>query len=100
MSRGRLSAQVDKVVARADADAVRRRTKRQVDREVWIGVADDGVAEIHGSLLAPDARAVDKRLDALAATVCEHDPRTRDQRRADAMGAMAAKADRLGCRCG
>ena len=100
MSRGRLSAQVDKIVARADADAVRRRTERQIDREVWIGVADDGVAEIHGSLLAPDAHAVDKRLDALAATVCEHDPRTRDQRRADAMGAMAATADRLGCRCG
>ncbi len=99
MSRGRLSAQVDKVVARADADAVRRRTERQADREVWIGVADDGVAEIHGSLLAPDAHAVDKRLDALAATVCEHDPRTRDQRRADALGALAAGADRLGCRC-
>jgi hypothetical protein len=99
MSRGRLSAQVDKVVARADADAVRRRTERQADREVWIGVADDGVAEIHGSLLAPDAHAVDKRLDALAATVCEHDPRTRDQRRADALGALAAGAERLGCRC-
>jgi Domain of unknown function (DUF222) len=36
----------------------------------------------------------------LAATVCEHDPRTREQRRADGLGALAAGADRLGCRCG
>ena len=43
---------------------------------------------------------MDKRLDALACTVCEHDPRTRQQRRADALGAMAAGADRLRCRCG
>ncbi|ORW32169.1 HNH endonuclease signature motif containing protein, partial [Mycobacterium palustre] len=101
MSRGRLAAQVDKVVARADVDAVRRRRKEQSDREIWIGdrVAD-GVSEIHGSLLSPDARALDQRLNALAATVCEHDPRSRRQRRADALGALAAGADRLGCGCG
>ncbi|OBI53440.1 HNH endonuclease signature motif containing protein, partial [Mycobacterium sp. E796] len=101
MSRGRLAAQVDRVVARADRDAVRRRTERQVDREIWIGDrVQDGLSEIHGSLLAPDAHALDKRLTALAATVCPHDPRTREQRRADALGALAAGADRLGCRCG
>jgi len=43
---------------------------------------------------------LDTRLDALAATVCAHDPRRREQRRADALGALAAGADRLGCRCG
>jgi hypothetical protein len=32
--------------------------------------------------------------------VCEHDPRTREQRRADALAALAAGADRLRCRCG
>jgi Domain of unknown function (DUF222) len=71
MSRGRLGAQVDRIVARADADAVRRRTERRADREIWIGDCQDGVSEIHGSLLSPDARALDKRLDGLAATVCE-----------------------------
>ena len=60
----------------------------------------DGLAEIQGRLLTPDAHALEKRLDALAATVCEHDPRSRGQRRADALGALAAGADRLGCRCG
>ncbi len=101
MSRGRLAAQVDKIVARADVDAVRRRRESQVDREVCIGDrVQDGLAEIHGSLFASDAHALDRRLNALAATVCAHDPRSREQRRADALGALAAGADRLGCRCG
>jgi len=100
MSRGRLSGQVDKIVARVDADAVRRRRQRQSDREVWIADDGEGISQIHGSLFTTDAHALDKRLDALAATVCAHDPRTREQRRADALGALAAGADRLGCRCG
>jgi Domain of unknown function (DUF222) len=100
MSRGRLCGQLDTIVARADADAVRRRQQRVADREIWIGDGADGVSEIHGSLFTPDAHALDQRLDAVAATVCEHDPRSREQRRADALGALAAGADRLGCRCG
>jgi Domain of unknown function (DUF222) len=100
LTQGRLGAQVDKIVARADVDAVRRRKERQRDREVWIGPSFEGLAEFSGSLLGTDARALDQRLDALAATVCVHDPRTREQRRADALGALAAGADRLGCRCG
>ncbi|MCV7091154.1 HNH endonuclease signature motif containing protein [Mycobacterium interjectum] len=101
MSRGRLAGQVDKIVANADADAVRRRREARVDREVWIGDrVQDGLAEIHGSLFAADAHALDRRLTSLAATVCAHDPRSREQRRADALGALAAGADRLGCRCG
>ncbi|MDT5351417.1 MAG: hypothetical protein QOH91_4704 [Mycobacterium sp.] len=99
MSQGRLSGQIDKIVAKADADAVRRRTKEQADREIWIGQEQDGLAQIQGSLLSPDAHALDARLTALAATVCAHDPRTAAQRRADALGALAAGADRLGCRC-
>lgn len=100
MTPARLAAQVDKVVARADADAVRRRRERAQDRDIWIGDMGDGLARIEGSLVAPDAHLLDRRLNALAATVCEHDPRTREQRRADALGALAGGADRLGCRCG
>ena len=100
MTRGRLAGQVDKIVARADADAVRRRQQRQADREVWIADGGEGISEIGGSLFTPDAHALDQRLTALAATVCEHDPRSREQRRADALGALAAGADRLGCGCG
>jgi len=100
LTRGRLAGKVDAIVASVDADAVRRREQRQVDREVWIGGDQQGISQIEGSLLTVDARALDTRLSALAATVCEHDPRTRSQRRADALGALAAGADRLGCRCG
>ena len=100
MTRGRLAGHIDKIVAKADADALRRRTDRRTDREVWFGDLGDGLSEIHGSLLTPQAHALDKRLTALAATVCEHDPRSREQRRADALGALAAGAERLGCQCG
>ncbi|EID08773.1 13E12 repeat family protein, partial [Mycobacterium xenopi RIVM700367] len=101
LTQGRLAAQIDKIVVRADADAVRRCKEYQADRQVWIGPRDEGgTSEIHGTLFTTDAHALDKRLDGLAATVCAHDPRTRQQRRADALGALAAGADRLGCRCG
>ena len=42
----RPSAKVDAIVARVDADAVRRRNERQVDRQVWIGADQDGLSEI------------------------------------------------------
>ena len=55
-----------------------------------------GCASFRAVCCTPTPQALDKRLNALAATVCPHDPRTRDQRRADALGALAAGADRLG----
>ena len=85
MTQGRLAGQVDKIVVKADADAVRRRKERQADRQIWIGDLEGGISEIHGSLFTPDAHALENRLNALAATVCEHDPRSREQRRADAL---------------
>jgi hypothetical protein len=100
MTRARLAGQIDKIVATADADAVRRHRRHQSDREIWISdVQHAGISEIHGCLVSLDAHALDKRLNALAATVCEHDPRSPQQRRADALGALAAGADRLACRC-
>ncbi|MGH3966626.1 MAG: HNH endonuclease signature motif containing protein [Mycobacterium sp.] len=101
MTQGRLGGQIDKIVARADADAVRRRKERQAGREVWFGDSvEGGISDIGGRLFTVDAHALEKRLDALAATVCDHDPRTCAQRRADAFGALAVGADRLGCGCG
>lgn len=58
------------------------------------------MSEVYGRLFGTDAAALDRRLNALADTVCTADPRTRDERRADALGALAAGADRLACRCG
>lgn len=100
MTRGRLAAQVDKIVARADRDAVRRRREVIGEREVWISDRMDGMSEVSATLFTADAHALGRRLAGLAATVCEHDPRTVEQRRADAVGPLAAGADRLGCQCG
>ncbi|KAA1251192.1 HNH endonuclease [Mycobacterium simiae] len=100
MTRSRLSAYVDRVVARADRDAVRRRREQQAERELSIWDDGSGLTEVFGRLVSTDAYALDARLDALAATVCDGDPRTRNQRRADAMGALTGGAERLECRCG
>ena len=58
-----------------------------------------GLSLIEGKIYAHDAAALNQRVTALARGVCENDPRTIDQRRADAMGALAAGADRLTCAC-
>ncbi len=100
LGRSQLAARIDKVVADVDLDAVRRRRDRLAAREVTVGDVDNGLAEITATLYAPDAFAVSARLSALAATVCEADPRSVAQRRADAFRAMAVGADRMGCRCG
>jgi hypothetical protein len=100
ITQGRLGGQVDRIVTRADQDAVRRRRERRGDREVSFWGDADGLTEMFGRLITTDAHAIDARLDALAATVCVDDPRTRNQRRADALGALAVGADRLSCRCG
>ncbi|OBK20475.1 hypothetical protein A5634_12785, partial [Mycobacterium asiaticum] len=99
LSPRRLAARIDKIVARLDLDALRRRRQRHQDREIYISEDHEGICEIDGTLATPDARALDARLSALAATVCPHDPRTHAQRRADALGALAAGATALGCRC-
>jgi Domain of unknown function (DUF222)/HNH endonuclease len=99
MTRGRLAAAIDAIVGAADPDAVRHVRERARGREVWIGDEQCGVSEVIGRLFATDAALLDARLDALIATVCDADPRTRDQRRADALGALAAGVDRLGCQC-
>ncbi len=57
------------------------------------------MGEVYAQLYATDAQALDARLNALVATVCAGDPRSTDQRRADALGALAAGSDRLACRC-
>ncbi|GFG54331.1 hypothetical protein CQY20_20080 [Mycolicibacterium agri] len=99
LDRHQLLKRIDRIVERHDRDAVRRRKKKRADR--WIEISDCGdyIIEIRGLLRVLDGRAFNARLDALAATVCPHDPRTVAQRRADAVGAMAAGADRLACEC-
>ena len=92
---------VDALVLKHDRYAIRR--TESACRSTYVDVKTDsanGVAYMTATVSAPDGEAVDKRADALARTVCERDPRTMDQRRAAAMGAMAFGWDRLPCLCG
>ncbi|WP_196772130.1 13E12 repeat family protein, partial [Mycobacterium colombiense] len=100
LTRGGLAAAVDRVVASVDADAVRRAKDALRDRYVDVLANESGMAYLSGSVVGADGQALDRRLDALAATVCEADPRTVTQRRADALGALAAGGERLVCGCG
>jgi hypothetical protein len=101
LSVAKTEAAIDYWVDRYDPYALRRTESRSRGRHLDV-VSDDatGMAWVQGRLYGHDGAALDQRVDALARTVCEHDPRTIDQRRADAMAALAAGADRLACACG
>lgn len=99
MTHGRLVREVDRIVVTHDCDAQRRTRERARDRDVTIWDDAAGLSDVSARLFTADAQVLDKRLDALAATVCPNDPRTAQQRRADALGALAANAERLMCRC-
>lgn len=100
LSRRKLLEQIDFWVAHVDALAKRPPSDRDQDRHIGVGPDQDGMVEIWGLVRTATGAALDARLDALAATVCSADPRTKAQRRSDAADAMAAGADRMACECG
>jgi hypothetical protein len=100
MSVEKLTAAIDYWVDKFDPHAVRRTHNGARSRSVDVFTdGADGLSSLSGNVFTPDAQAFDARLDALAATTCGADPRTKDQRRADALGALAFGHDRLVCRC-
>ena len=100
MSRNRVSEVVDMWVCHLDPAAERIARRADDDRHVEIGPSRDGLADFWGAVRAPDAAALDRRLDQLAATVCRDDSRTKRQRRADALAALAAGKSAMVCDCG
>lgn len=99
-SKQRIINAVDAAVRATDPDAARERhVAAQDDRHVGISTRDDGMADIYGSVAATAATAFDRRLSQLAKQVCPTDPRTLDQRRADALAALA-EGRGLACDCG
>ncbi|MFI5511605.1 DUF222 domain-containing protein [Mycobacterium sp. NPDC051804] len=99
-SKNKLRDRVDQWVAKFDPAGVRVPPKVDENRYFDVDEAGPGMAFASGHVRATDAAALDARLDALAATVCEHDPRSRSQRRADAAGALARMETTLACECG
>lgn len=102
MSAAKTAEAIDAVVDQYDPGALRRARARVRSRDVVIDQSDDesGTAALWGRLYANDAAVLDRRLRLMADDVCEDDPRTVAQRRADALGALAAGAGRLACGCG
>ena len=98
-SNTRIAELVDWWVREADPAAERSARSSDADRNVTIGPTRDGLTEFWGALRAPDAAALDRRLTKLTATVCRNDPRTRQQRRADAMAVLTAGGTSMACGC-
>lgn len=99
-SRRRIVNAVDATVHAIDPDAVRERRETAEDhRRIGINALGNGMAEVYGTVAAATATAFDLRLSQLAKQVCAADPRTLDQRRADALAALT-QGRPLACACG
>jgi Domain of unknown function (DUF222) len=101
LSANKTAQAIDAVVDRHDPQALRRTRATARGRDVVITPADDrtGIAHLWGSLLATDGAVLDRRLTQMAHQVCDDDPRTIAQRRADALGTLAAGGAQLVCAC-
>ncbi|HET9876797.1 MAG TPA: DUF222 domain-containing protein [Mycobacterium sp.] len=102
LSANKTSQAIEAIVDRHDPGALRRTRVRARSREVVIDktATENGTTPLWGRLYAADAEVLDRRLMAMAHQVCDDDPRTIAQRRADALGVLAGGGDRLMCGCG
>lgn len=92
---------IDYWVSRHDPDALRTTQTKERTRDLYVGKKHDDrdTTAVWGRLYASDAAVLDRRLMQLVAGICDDDPRSIAERRADALGALAAGAPRLACRC-
>jgi len=102
LSQYKLDQAVDVWIDRHDPGALRRTRAGVRGRDVSIGGQnpETGTTALWGRLLGTDAAVLDRRLTQMAHQVCDDDPRTIGQRRADALGVLGAGGQRLACECG
>ena len=102
LSQYKMDQAIDAVVDRHDPGAVHQVRANARSRDVSVGGQnpETGTTAVWGRLLGTDATVLDRRLAAMAHQVCGDDPRTVGQRRADALGALAAGSTALACQCG
>ncbi|OBB91591.1 HNH endonuclease signature motif containing protein, partial [Mycolicibacterium peregrinum] len=99
LSERQLRDRVDQWIAKLDPNGVRVPPPIDDGRFVQVEASTPGMASIWANIHAADGVALNQRLDAVADTVCSHDPRTREQRRADAVGPVARLESRMPCLC-
>ena len=98
-SRRRVVNAVDAAVHQLDSAGVKeRRVAADTARHVTVSSQPNGMAHLRGTLPATAAAVFDRRLTELAGAVCPADPRTLDQRRADALVALGDGRE-LTCEC-
>jgi hypothetical protein len=100
MSEEKLNTAIDAIVAEHDPHGVYRTKLTAKGRNIQFDYDGSGMATMFGTLFATDAKAYEKRLKVLASTVCPGDPRTVEQRRADAVHSITHALDYLPCLCG
>ncbi|RYG06624.1 MAG: DUF222 domain-containing protein, partial [Burkholderiales bacterium] len=100
LSKKKLDAVIDQIVDEHDPGALKQTRKRSRDRTIWFGASEDGLTEFAGWMDSVDAALVKQRATRMAKGVCADDPRTLQQRRVDALGALGAGSWHLQCRCG
>ncbi|MGV0788092.1 DUF222 domain-containing protein [Mycolicibacterium sp. XJ2] len=102
LSERRLDDAVDALVHGFDPLAVRKSKTTARTRDFHFGDEDDpaGTTSVWGRLLATDAAALKRRVAEMMKGLCDDDPRSIGERRADAVGALAAGHNQLACACG
>jgi len=91
---------IDDLILKHDPGAFRRSRASRRSRYFDIGSPGDapGVLSVNGRLQAHLGTAIDARINELVEGVCPQDPRTLDQRRHDAIGAILDNTT-LACQC-
>lgn len=88
------------IVTNIDPEAAERRRKRAVeDRTVTFRPDEDGMMAAFALLPGGEGAELTGRLDFIAGTVCDQDPRTVGQRRADGLMQLSRGYSTLGCDC-
>ncbi|BBY53686.1 DUF222 domain-containing protein [Mycobacterium koreense] len=103
LSLNKATAAIDAIVDYHDPGALRRTRNDTRSREVVFDSEAEnspGITAFWGRLYSTDASVLDQRLTAMARELCDADPRTIAQRRADALGVLAAGGKHLACTCG
>jgi hypothetical protein len=101
LSAAKTEAAIDALVDEFDPAALRRSRESASSRTVEFGSPADvaGITSMWARLHAPDAAVIEQRVEELARSVCDNDPRSIGERRADALTALA-NCTELACTCG
>lgn len=100
-SAAKTEAAIDAMVGRHDPGGLRVSRQSSSACAVEFGTLGDapGFTMVWARLFADDGATMCQRVDAIADSVCEADPRSIDEHRNDACAAMGAGLDALACRC-